>query len=87
MAGRGKSEGRRETNRPKLVDRILGDENLRSAIWFAAAAFLVFYLGAMLVLRLVLIGGESSHYDGIVIAVIGAIVAVVAGRKKYNDDI
>lgn len=70
-----------------LVTRLLADDQLRSAIWLGATTFLVFYLGAMIIFRLLLLGGEGSRYDSIFIAVIGLIVAIVAGRKRYNDDI
>lgn len=70
-----------------LITRLLGDEQLRSAIWFGAATFLVFFLGAMLLLRLFLLGDSSSSYDSIIIAVVALIAGVVAGRKRYNDDV
>lgn len=70
-----------------LVTRLLADDQLRSAIWLGAATFLVFYLGAMIIFRLLLLGGEGSRYDSIFVAVIALIVAIVAGRKRYNDDI
>lgn len=70
-----------------LVTRLLADDQLRSAIWLGAATFLVFYLGAMIIFRLLLLGGEGSRYDSIFIAIIALIVAIVAGRKRYNDDI
>lgn len=70
-----------------FFDRLLGDEQLRSAIWFGAAAFLVFYLGAMLLLRLVMVDGSGSSYDSIIVAVVALIAAVVAGRKRYNEDV
>ena len=52
-----------------------------------AATFLVFYLGTMIIFRLLLLGGEGSRYDSIFIAIIALIAAIVAGRKRYNDDI
>ncbi|STB93710.1 hypothetical protein [Corynebacterium amycolatum] len=70
-----------------FVTRLLADDQLRSAIWMGAATFLVFYLGAMIIFRLLLLGGEGSRYDSIFIAVIALIAAIVAGRKRYNDDI
>ncbi|WP_239659446.1 hypothetical protein [Corynebacterium vitaeruminis] len=70
-----------------LITRLLADEQLRSAIWLGAATFLVFYLGAMIIFRLLLLGGEGSRYDSIFIAVIALIAAIVAGRKRYNNDI
>lgn len=66
---------------------MLVDEQLRSALWFGAAAFLVFYLGAMIILRLVLVGGTGSSYDSIIIAVVALIAGIVAGRKKYRDEV
>lgn len=66
---------------------MLADEQLRSALWFGAAAFLVFYLGAMIILRLVLVGGTGSSYDSIIIAVVALIAGIVAGRKKYRDEV
>lgn len=76
-----------EQQKAGLVTRLLGDDQLRSAIWMGAATFLVFYLGAMIIFRLLLLGGEGSRYDSIFIAVIALIAAIVAGRKRYNDDI
>lgn len=76
-----------EQQKAGLVTRLLADDQLRSAIWMGAATFLVFYLGAMIILRLLLLGGEGSRYDSIFIAVIALIAAIVAGRKRYNDDI
>lgn len=76
-----------EQQKAGLVTRLLADDQLRSAIWMGAATFLVFYLGAMIIFRLLLLGGESSRYDSIFIAVIALIAAIVAGRKRYNDDI
>lgn len=70
-----------------LVTRLLADDQLRSALWLGAATFLVFYLGAMIIFRLLLLGGEGSKYDSIFIAVIALIAAIVAGRKRYNGDI
>ncbi|MDK6442106.1 hypothetical protein [Corynebacterium amycolatum] len=77
----------REQQKAGLVTRLLADDQLRSAIWMGAATFLVFYLGAMIIFRLLLLGGEGSRYDSIFIAVIALIAAIVAGRKRYNDDI
>ncbi|KAA9245442.1 hypothetical protein CHU72_01605 [Corynebacterium sp. LK12] len=76
-----------EQQKAGLVTRLLADDQLRSAIWMGAATFLVFYLGAMIIFRLLLLGGEGSRYDSIFIAVIALIAAIVAGRKRYNDDI
>lgn len=76
-----------EQQKAGLVTRLLADDQLRSAIWMGAATFLVFYLGAMIIFRLLLVGGEGSRYDSIFIAVIALIAAIVAGRKRYNDDI
>ena len=76
-----------EQEKAGLVTRLLADDQLRSAIWMGAATFLVFYLGAMIIFRLLLLGGEGSRYDSIFIAVIALIAAIVAGRKSYNDDI
>ena len=76
-----------EQQKAGLVTRLLADDQLRSAIWMGAATFLVFYLGAMIIFRLLLLGGEGSKYDSIFIAVIALIAAVVAGRKRYNGDI
>lgn len=76
-----------EQQKARLVTRLLADDQLRSAIWMGAATFLVFYLGAMIIFRLLLLGGEGSRYDSIFIAVIALIAAIVAGRKRYNDDI
>lgn len=76
-----------EQHKAGLVTRLLADDQLRSAIWMGAATFLVFYLGAMIIFRLLLLGGEGSRYDSIFIAVIALIAAIVAGRKRYNDDI
>lgn len=70
-----------------LVTRLLADDQLRSAIWMGAATFLVFYLGAIIIFRLLLLVGEGARYDSIFIAVIALIAAIVAGRKRYNDDI
>lgn len=70
-----------------LVTRLLADDQLRSALWLGAATFLVFYLGAMIIFRLLLLGGEGSKYDSIFIAVIALIAAIVTGRKRYNGDI
>ncbi|MDO5029267.1 MAG: hypothetical protein Q4E11_01620 [Corynebacterium sp.] len=77
----------KQNKRAGLFTRLLADEQLRSAIWFGAAAFLVFYLGAMLLLRLVMVDGSGSSYDSIIIAVVALIAAVIAGRKRYNDDV
>ena len=76
-----------EQQKAGIVTRLLADDQLRSAIWMGAATFLVFYLGAMIIFRLLLLGGEGSRYDSIFIAVIALIAAIVAGRKRYNDDI
>ena len=76
-----------EQQKAGLVTRLLADDQLRSAIWMGAATFLVFYLGAMIIFRLLLLGGEGSRYDSIFIAVIALIAAIVAGRKRYSDDI
>ncbi len=76
-----------EQQKAGLVTRLLADDQLRSAIWMGAATFLVFYLGAMIIFRLLLLGGEGSRYDSIFIGVIALIAAIVAGRKRYNDDI
>lgn len=76
-----------EQQKAGLVTRLLADDQLRSAIWMGAATFLVFYLGAMIIFRLLLLGGEGSRYDSIFIAVIALIAAIVASRKRYNDDI
>ncbi len=76
-----------EQQKAGFVTRLLADDQLRSAIWMGAATFLVFYLGAMIIFRLLLLGGEGSRYDSIFIAVIALIAAIVAGRKRYNDDI
>lgn len=76
-----------EQQKAGLVTRLLADDQLRSAIWMGAATFLVFYLGALIIFRLLLLGGEGSRYDSIFIAVIALIAAIVAGRKRYNDDI
>lgn len=76
-----------EQQKAGIVNRLLADDQLRSAIWMGAATFLVFYLGAMIIFRLLLLGGEGSRYDSIFIAVIALIAAIVAGRKRYNDDI
>lgn len=76
-----------EQQKAGLVTRLLADDQLRSAIWMGAATFLVFYLGTMIIFRLLLLGGEGSRYDSIFIAVIALIAAIVAGRKLYNDDI
>lgn len=76
-----------EQQKAGLVTRLLADDQLRSAIWMGAATFLVFYLGAMIIFRLLLLSGEGSRYDSIFIAVIALIAAIVAGRKRYNDDI
>lgn len=76
-----------EQQKAGLVTRLLADDQLRSAIWMGAATFLVFYLGAMIIFRLLLLGGEGSRYDSIFIVVIALIAAIVAGRKRYNDDI
>ena len=76
-----------EQQKAGLVTRLLADDQLRSAIWMGAATFLVFYLGAMIIFRLLLLGGEGSRYDSIFIAIIALIAAIVAGRKRYNDDI
>lgn len=85
-----KSSKNRPQIRPKKPSRLsamLADEQLRSAVWFGAAAFLVFYLGAMIILRLVLVGGTGSSYDSIIIAVVALIAGIVAGRKKYRDEV
>lgn len=76
-----------EQQKAGIVTLLLADDQLRSAIWMGAATFLVFYLGAMIIFRLLLLGGEGSRYDSIFIAVIALIAAIVAGRKRYNDDI
>lgn len=76
-----------EQQKAGFVTRLLADDQLRSAIWMGAATFLVFYLGAMIIFRLLLLGGEGSRYDSIFIAVIALIAAIVAGRKRYNDEI
>ncbi|EPD47201.1 MULTISPECIES: hypothetical protein [Corynebacterium] len=76
-----------EQQKAGLVTRLLADDQLRSAIWMGAATFLVFYLGTMIIFRLLLLGGEGSRYDSIFIAIIALIAAIVAGRKRYNDDI
>ena len=44
-----------------FVTRLLADDQLRSAIWMGAATFLVFYLGAMIIFRLLLLGAEGSR--------------------------
>ena len=76
-----------EQQKAGLVTRLLADDQLRSAIWMGAATFLVFYLGTMIIFRLLLLVGEGSRYDSIFIAIIALIAAIVAGRKRYNDDI
>lgn len=76
-----------EQQKAGLVTRLLADDQLRSAIWMGAATFLVFHLGTMIIFRLLLLGGEGSRYDSIFIAIIALIAAIVAGRKRYNDDI
>lgn len=70
-----------------LVTRLLADDQLCSIIWMGAATFLAFYLGAMIISYPLLFGGEDSWYGSIFIAVIALIVAIVAGRECYNDDI
>ncbi|WP_297453754.1 hypothetical protein [uncultured Corynebacterium sp.] len=82
-----KSKKNPEQQKAGPIDRLLADDQLRSSIWLGAATFLVFYLGAMIIFRLLLLGGEGSKYDSIFIAVIALIAAVVAGRKRYNGDI
>lgn len=82
-----KSRPQIRPQKPSRLSAMLVDEQLRSALWFGAATFLVFYLGAMIILRLVLVGGTGSSYDSIIIAVVALIAGIVAGRKKYRDEV
>nr|WP_240393907.1 hypothetical protein [Corynebacterium lactis] len=77
----------KKQDRPSRLSSLLADEQLRAALWFGAAAFLVFYLGAMLILRVVLVSGTGSGYDSIIVAVVAVIAGIIAGRKKYRDEI
>lgn len=71
----------------KVYNLLVVDPDFKPALWIGLACFLVGYLGVLLIVRFLLLGGESSIFDSFVALVFGLVVGIIGGIKRYRGEI
>lgn len=71
----------------KIYNLLVVDPDFKPALWIGLACFLVGYLGVLLIVRLLQVGGGASVFDSIVAVVFGLAVGIIGGVKRYRGEL